>query len=188
MHHFYEHIMKEHDAINDILSLQKPMAKLTDDEWKRYDAATVCGTCKQKFTTANVKVRHHNHLSGKFIKATCNNCNLKLKPAKAFRKKFIKKYLSIDERTRIEYYVENLMKDEFFVPIIAHNMRGYDSHLVIKYMEKSFACENIHVIASTLKSRPHFRSDSCASSTRSNFSTRLSTRWSRTGKAIWRKR
>ena len=40
------------------------------------------------------------------------------------------------------------MKDEFFVPVIAHNMRGYDSHLIIKHMEKSFACENIHVIAS----------------------------------------
>src|SRR5207247_6133359 len=130
--------MREHAAINDILSLQKPMARLIVDEQKRYDAAIVCGTCKHKFTDVNVKVRHHNHLSGKFIRATCNNCNLKLKPAKAYRKKFLKKYLSIDERTRIEYYVENHMKDEFFVPIIANNMRGYDSNLVIIYMDKSF--------------------------------------------------
>ena len=56
MHHFYEHVMKEHPSINDILSLQKPMAKLSDDEQKRYDAARVCGTCKQKFTDVNVKV------------------------------------------------------------------------------------------------------------------------------------
>src|SRR6267154_1206889 len=42
MHHFYEHVMKEHRVINDILSLQRPMAKLSDDEQKRYDAATVC--------------------------------------------------------------------------------------------------------------------------------------------------
>src|SRR3989441_3705648 len=27
-------------------------------------------------------------------------------------------------------------------------MRGYDSHLILKHMEKTFACDNIHVIAS----------------------------------------
>src|SRR2546425_1233848 len=132
MHHFYDHVMKEHALINTILSLQKPVTKLTDDEQKRNDAAKVCGTCKQKFTDANVKVRHHNHLSGKFIRATSNSCNLKLKPAKAYRKKFLKKNFTIDQRDRIAFYVENYMKDEFFVPVIAHNMRGYDSHIIIK--------------------------------------------------------
>src|SRR3989442_15552673 len=119
--------MRDHGAINDILSLQKPMSRLTVDEQKRYDAAIVCRTCKQKFTDANVKVRHHNHLSGKFIRATCNSCNLKLKPAKAFRKKFPKKNFTTEQRDLIEWYVENNMKDEFFVSVIAHNMRGYDS-------------------------------------------------------------
>src|SRR3989442_11750474 len=40
------------------------------------------------------------------------------------------------------------MKDKFFVPVIAHNMRGYDSHLIIKHMEKKFDCADIDVIAS----------------------------------------
>ena len=31
--------------------------------------------------------------------------------------------------------------------LLAHNMRGYDSHLIIKYMEKKFTCEDIRVIA-----------------------------------------
>ena len=83
--------------------------------------------------------------------ATCNNCNLKLKPAKAFRKKFLKKKFTNDQRASIDEYVENKMKDRFFVPVIAHNMRGYDSHLIIKYLEKSFACENIDIIASNTK-------------------------------------
>src|SRR6266516_6010225 len=146
MSKYYEHIMKEHGAINDILSLQKPMAPLTEAEQERYDAATVCGTCKQKFTEDNVKVRHHNHLSGKFIRATCNSCNLKLKPAKAFKKKINK--FTIEQKIVITEFVEKQMKDEFFVPVIAHNMRGYDSHLIIKHMEKMFATDNIQVIAS----------------------------------------
>src|SRR6267154_1034399 len=149
--------MKEHRVINDILSLQRPMAKLSDDEQKCYDAATVCGTCKQKFTDVNVKVRHHNHISGKFLRATSTNCDLKLKSAKAFMKKFIKKNFTCEQRERIEFYVENHMKDEFFVPVIAHNMRGYDSHLIVKHMEKSFACENIHVIASNSENFTSFQ-------------------------------
>src|SRR6266516_2850228 len=157
MHNFYEHIMQERNSINDILSLQKPMTKLTDDEQKRYDAASVCGTCKQKFTDVNVKVRHHNHLSGKFTGAACNNCNLQLKPVKAFRKKNTKKNITPDQRGQIADYIENQMKDEFFIPIIAHNMRGYDSHIIIKHMEKSFACENIHVIASNTEKFTSFQ-------------------------------
>jgi len=157
MRHFYDHVMREHAVINDILSLQKPKAKLSDDEQKRYDTASVCRTCKQKFTDANIKVRHHNHLSGKFIGATCNRCNLKLKPAKAYRKKNIKKNLTPDQRDQIDDYVENHMKDMFFVPIIAHNMRGYDSHIIIKHMEKTFACDNIDVIASNTEKFTSFQ-------------------------------
>jgi hypothetical protein len=157
MHHFYEHSMREHAAINDILSLQKPMAKLTADEQKRYDGASVCGTCKQKLTESNFKVKHHNHLSGKFIRATCKQCNLALKPAKAFRKKFLKKNLTLDQRNTITVYVENHMKDEFFVPVIAHNMKGYDSHLIIKHMEKTFACDSIRVIASNTEKFKSFQ-------------------------------
>ena len=52
------------------------------------------------------------------------------------------------QRKQIAEYVEHQMKDRFFVPVIAHNMRGYDSHLIIKNMEKKFTCENIDVIAS----------------------------------------
>src|SRR6267154_1983228 len=40
------------------------------------------------------------------------------------------------------------MKDKFFVPIIAHNMRGYDSHLIIKHMQKKLTVKDIDVIAS----------------------------------------
>ena len=120
----------------------------------------------------NVKVRHHNHLSGKFIGAACNNCNLKLKPAKAFRKKFVKQ-LTPSQRGVIDNYVENQMKDEFFVPVIAHNMRGYDSHLIIKHMEKTFAADTIHIIASNTEKFISFILDSFDSSTRSNFSTLL---------------
>src|SRR5437867_4687752 len=136
MSHFYEHILKEHEAINSILSLQKPMISLTPDEQALFDDVKVCGTCNKQFTVMNHKVRHHCHVTGKYLSAVCNKCNLQLKPVKAFQKK------------QIVNFVENQMKDKFFVPVIAHNMRGYDSHLIIKHMEKKFDCADIDVIAS----------------------------------------
>ncbi len=40
------------------------------------------------------------------------------------------------------------MKDRFFLPVIAHNMRGYDSHLIIKHFERDYTGQNIDIIAS----------------------------------------
>jgi len=62
---------------------------------------------------SNPKVRHHNHTTGCFLGAVCNNCNLRLKYGK-------RKLPGTDE------------EEEFFIPVVAHNMKGYDSHLVIK--------------------------------------------------------
>ena len=112
---------------------------MSRDERMLYDDAKVCSTCKREFTDMNRKVRHHCHVTGRFLSATCNNCNLQLKPTKAMIK---------NQSKQIAEYVEYRKKDRFFVPVIAHNMRGYDSHLIIKNMEKRFTCENIDVIAS----------------------------------------
>ena len=43
------------------------------------------------------------------------------------------------------------MKDEYFLPVIAHNMRGYDGHLIIKHMDKTMTCQEIQVIANNTK-------------------------------------
>ena len=39
------------------------------------------------------------------------------------------------------------MKEEYFLPVIAHNMRDYDGHLIIKLMNKKTTCQDIQVIA-----------------------------------------
>ena len=77
---FFQHIQKEHNRINSILSQCNPMDNLSEEEQLIYDAATRCNTCDKIFSERNAKIRHHDHLTGKFIAATCNTCNLKLKP------------------------------------------------------------------------------------------------------------
>ena len=139
------------------------MTKLTPKEQQVYDAAEVCGTCNKEFSENNRKVRHHCHVTGEYLGATCNNCNLQLKPKK---KKSKKRRKHDDEKTetvydfpptsefeansrKITHYVEKEMKDEYFLPVIAHNMRGYDGHLIIKHMDKTMTCQEIQVIATS---------------------------------------
>ena len=80
MNHFYEHIMSESREINKILSQQQPLSPMTPDQVRHHKAATECAKCQLKFTHQNHKVAHHNHVMGQYLFASCNNCNLQLKP------------------------------------------------------------------------------------------------------------
>jgi hypothetical protein len=80
----------------------------------------------------NPKVHHHDHVTGDFLEAFCRNCNLNLKPKRVSNK-------HTDEATA----------NKFFMPVVAHNLRGYDSHLIIQHFKSSFAkkkSNNITVI------------------------------------------
>jgi hypothetical protein len=72
-----------------------------------------CSICEKefgkeyKFDLPIQKVRHHNHFTGEFVDTLCHSCNI----TEGYRTKF--------------------------VPIYAHNLSGYDSHLFIKEL----ACE-----------------------------------------------
>ena len=127
MEHFFEHIKKEHKEINKILDKNESMLPLDDEQKEEYYSAKRCNNCNKDFSSINWKVRHHCHLTGRFIAATCNNCNLKFK---------FKKSGTLSEK-------------KFFLPVIAHNMKGYDGHLIIKHLQKKHVDhEEINVIAS----------------------------------------
>ena len=76
-----------------------------------------CPYCQKAFTTKNHKVRHHSHMTGQYVGPCCNNCNLQLKMNK--RKG------------------EGNSRDEFFIPIVAHNMKGYDWHIIVKHLRRA---------------------------------------------------
>ena len=41
---------------------------------------------------------------------------------------------------------KKLQKVTFLFPVIAHNMQGYDSHIILKYLTREFPEEEIRVI------------------------------------------
>ena len=82
MEAFYDHVMSESDKINEILSKQAPMSPMTQNEKSRHKVADTCANCHCSFTHQNYKVRHHDHVTGRYLFPACNNCNLQLKPKK----------------------------------------------------------------------------------------------------------
>lgn len=83
-----------------------PMHTLSAQERQDFQNATVCGICEKSFTGEDVKVRDHCHLTGKI------------------------RFGAAHSICNLNYKLPN------FIPIIFHNMSGYDSHLFIKELCK----------------------------------------------------
>jgi len=54
------------------------MLPFTPKQEAEFEAASICGNCEKPYSDDNNKVRHHCHISGKFLFPCCNNCNLQL--------------------------------------------------------------------------------------------------------------
>lgn len=76
------------------------------------------------------KVRDHCHITGKFRGASCNKCNL-------------------------DYNYKN-----FKLPVIFHNLKGYDSHFILQYVGQMNKGE-ISVIPNTMEKYMSFTIDNC---------------------------
>lgn len=50
-----------------------------DNTSQEFEEAKSCHICNEVFSTNDMKVRDHCHVSGKFRGAACNKCNLNLK-------------------------------------------------------------------------------------------------------------
>jgi hypothetical protein len=158
------------------------MKDLTTEQMQAFDSAETCCFCKQKFTESNHKCRHHNHVNGEYIGPACNACNLQLKitsrrrrirsnkkggpPAK---KALLSNCASDDEcdddveSDEVDCDEDDVERDsdetEFTLPVIAHNMKCYDAHLIIKHFKRKYSMrtlangkivyDDINVIAKT---------------------------------------
>ena len=107
--HFLNDLMKEEAYIREKLNDEESLI-MNDAAEESFQKATHCTICGIRFTEKSQKVRDHDHLGVKgdvnsptysnFRGATCEACNLQLKPPS-------------------------------FIPVIMHNLKGYDSHLLL---------------------------------------------------------
>ena len=81
----------------------KPL-KMTKDDLDAFEKAKECHICNKQYTSEDIRVRDHCHITGKFRGSAHQECNLKL----------------------------TLNPDEIKIPVIFHNLRGYDSHFIMQ--------------------------------------------------------
>lgn len=81
-----------------------PMLPMSKEEILEYDNATLCAICEKPFTENDIKVRDHCHLTGK------------------------KRFGAAHSKCNLNYKVPT------FIPIMFHNLSGYDCHLFIKQL------------------------------------------------------
>ena len=70
------------DFLSHIQNCKRRYSKLpmlTDEELKEHQKMKNCQYCNIVFDDENIKVQHHNHLTGDFIATTCKPCNSKMK-------------------------------------------------------------------------------------------------------------
>jgi hypothetical protein len=116
--------------------------KMTKNDWIDYNHVNNCYLCNKILDDKEciyedgeskdaMKVRDHCHMTGKYRGAACNKCNL-------------------------SYNYKN-----FKLPVIFHNLKGYDSHFILQYIGKLQGDKNLNisVIPNTMEKYMSFTID-----------------------------
>ena len=102
---FMEYLLDEVKHCKKVMKKEfnKPL-KMTKDDEKKFQKAEECHICDKKYTDEDIRVRDHCHITGKYRGSAHQECNLKLR----------------------------VNPEEIKIPVIFHNLRGYDSHFIMQ--------------------------------------------------------
>ena len=90
---------------------------MKDEDWRDFKTATKCFICGEDFKEGDKKCRDHCHFTGKYRGCAHDDCNLQFS---------------------MRYYK---------IPVFLHNLKNYDSHLVIERANQLSENAKIDVIA-----------------------------------------
>ena len=102
---FMENMLDEVKYCKKVLKtfFNKPL-KMTKEDEEEFKKAKECHICDKKYTEKDIRVRDHCHITGKYRGSAYQDCNLKLR----------------------------INPEEIKIPVIFHNLRGYDSHFIMQ--------------------------------------------------------
>ena len=86
-------------------NFNKPL-QMTEEDEESFRKATLCHICDRKYKKDDEPVRDHCHATGKYRGSAHQVCNLKLQ----------------------------ISAEKIKIPVIFHNLKGYDSHFIIKQL------------------------------------------------------
>ena len=109
VHKFMENMLEEVNWCKSKMKkhFNKPL-KITKEDEKDFQKAIKCHICDQQYTDKDIRVRDHCHITGKFRGSAHQDCNSKLR----------------------------IKPDNIKIPVIFHNLRGYDSHFIMQQIGK----------------------------------------------------
>ena len=104
VHELMEDMLEEVKYCKNVMKKEfnKPLKMTKEDE--EFQKANECHICNKKYTDKDIRVRDHCHITGKYRGSTHQECNLKLR----------------------------VNPEEIKIPVIFHNLRGYDSHFIMQ--------------------------------------------------------
>ena len=85
----------------------KPL-KTSEDNENDFNKADRCHICDNKYAKNDTRVRDHCHITGQYRGSAHQDCNLKIR----------------------------INSDSLKIPVIFHNLRGYDSHFIMQEIGK----------------------------------------------------
>ena len=102
---FMEKMLEEVKYCKAVIKMHfnKPLI-MTEVDKQRFKTMDRCHICGEKYTDKDVHVRDHCHIIGKFRGSAHQECNLKLR----------------------------IKPEDIKIPVIFHNLRGYDSHFIMQ--------------------------------------------------------
>ena len=105
VHKFMENMLEEVNWCKSKMKkhFNKPL-KMPKENETDFQKATKCYICDIKYTDKDIHVRDDCHITGKFRGSAHQDCNLKLQ----------------------------MKPDNIKIPVILHNLRGYDSHFIMQ--------------------------------------------------------
>ena len=102
---FLEYMLDEVKYCKKVMKKEfnKPLIMTKEDE-EKFLKANECHICNKKYTDKDIRVRDHCHITGKYRGSAHQECNLQLR----------------------------LNPEKIKIPVIFHNLRGYDSHFIMQ--------------------------------------------------------
>ena len=102
---FMENILEEFKYCKKVMKkhFNKPL-RMTKENEQEFEKAKECHICDKKYTEKDIRVRDHCHITGQYRGSAHQECNLKLR----------------------------INPEEIKIPVIFHNLRGYDSHFIMQ--------------------------------------------------------
>ena len=127
VYRFMENMLEEVKYCKSVVKkhFNKPLVMTEDDEMC-FALMDKCHICGEKYTDKDVRVRDHCHITGKFRGSAHQECNLKLR----------------------------IKPENIKIPVIFHNLRGYDSHFIMKQIgeiSKKHGDLNINTIPNNME-------------------------------------